>query len=469
MPDNYYFGGGGVTLITPLSLVLLGLALVLLFLLPRRYVIIPLLASALVIPLGNQIVVSGVHFMTYRLVLLAAWMRIGALLISREHPFPRFNRLDKVFLAWALVSALLYSMLWGEWEAVLNRLGFLYSTLGAYFLLRFLIRTPADTRRTIKTLALIMAIIAPLMLWEHWTGHNLFAWVGGLDALSPARNGRIRAQGPFAHSIVAGTCGAMLVPLFFSLWWSGKDRITAATGIVASTLMTLASASSTPIATYAAGIGALCAWPLRQNMRLVRWCIVIGVIALHLIMRAPVWFVISRMSGLLGGSGWHRAELIDQFLGHAGEWWLIGTRNSAYWGLDMWDAINAYVSAGVNGGLATLCLFIAILALAYKSVGRARALAETQASQLHVWALGASLFANTVAFFGIVYFDQSAIVWYGLLSMISATSASILSAARSARHPQISVSSFPAEYVSEPVYEYPIAVRSAPTILDDRR
>lgn len=46
-----------------------------------------------------------------------------------------------------------------------------------------------------------------------------------------------------------------------------------------------------------------------------------------------------------------------------------------------------------------------------------------------IWALGACLFANTVAFFGIIYFSsQSAIAWYALLVMISAATASVLDA-----------------------------------------
>ena len=145
----------------------------------------------------------------------------------------------------------------------------------------------------------------------------------------------------------------------------------------------------------------------------------------------------------------------------------MGTRNSAYWGLDMWDAINAYVSAGVNGGVLTFCLFISLLALAYRAVGRARALAETRATQLHVWALGAGLFANTVAFFGIVYFDQSAIVWYALLAMISATSASILSARR-ARDTKALPDSSETDRVSEGIYEYPVGINSTPAILAGR-
>jgi hypothetical protein len=32
--------------------------------------------------------------------------------------------------------------------------------------------------------------------------------------------------------------------------------------------------------------------------------------------------------------------------------------------------------------------------------------------------MGAALFANVVAFFGISYFDQTMVAWYGLLAMI---------------------------------------------------
>ena len=45
-----------------------------------------------------------------------------------------------------------------------------------------------------------------------------------------------------------------------------------------------------------------------------------------------------------------------------------------------------------------------------------------------MWFLGASLFANLVAFFGVNYFDQSRIAWFLLLAMIAAASAPFLEA-----------------------------------------
>jgi hypothetical protein len=83
---------------------------------------------------------------------------------------------------------------------------------------------------------------------------------------------------------------------------------------------------------------------------------------------------------------------------------------------------NAFVGAGVSGGLFTFVAFIAIVVYAYKQIGKSRIrVAKSYADERLVWAIGASLFANTIGFFGIVYFDQSVVAWYALLATISAT------------------------------------------------
>jgi hypothetical protein len=155
-------------------------------------------------------------------------------------------------------------------------------------------------------------------------------------------------------------------------------------------------------------------------MRAMRWGIVIFLLLLQMSMKSPVWFVMTRASGLMGGSGWHRSMLVDNFVRHFSQWWLVGTRANPDWGWSMWDVDNAYVSAGISGGLLSFILFIAVLVYAYRVIGRARKSAETSSRELRlIWILGATLFANTVAFFGIVYFDQSIVLWYALLTMIA--------------------------------------------------
>jgi hypothetical protein len=162
-------------------------------------------------------------------------------------------------------------------------------------------------------------------------------------------------------------------------------------------------------------------------------------------MKAPVWHLISRVSFARGSTGWYRYKLIDDFIRHFGEWWLIGTDSRATWfGEGYWQITNQYVAEGVNGGVITLLLFLAVIAFAFYGVGRiwrraaqrryrispwgrrssgipGRRPAATAGAGANVamgWALGASLFMHCVMFTGVTYFGQSILVWYITLGMI---------------------------------------------------
>jgi hypothetical protein len=306
-------------------------------------------------------------------------------------------------------------------------LGVIYTSFGVYFLLRSLIRDEPDVIRTIQALAGISAVIAAIMIYERISGHNPYALLGGANAAAyanlMARDDKFRAIGCFSHPILAGTFGAILVPLFIGLWWKAKKyRLIAVVGIASSTVMTITCNSSTPVLGYAAGVLALCLWPLRRRMRLVRWGILLTVISLHLVMKAPVWHLIARIDVTGGSSSWHRFMLVDQCIRHFGDWWLVGVKDTSAWGWDMWDTANEYVGTCENSGLIPFLLLLATLVYGFKYIGRARrAVAKDKKKALFIWALGAGLFANVVAFLGISYFDQTIVAWYGLLALISAT------------------------------------------------
>ncbi len=235
------------------------------------------------------------------------------------------------------------------------------------------------------------------------------------------RDGQVRAQGPFGHAIVAGTVAAVLLPLFVGLFFlRPRARLLAALAVISATAMALTSGSSTPVLTSAAAVVGLALWPARKSMRAIRWGLVISLLLAQLAMNSPVWFIINRISGLLGGSGWHRAMLVDNFVRHFWQWWLVGTRANPDWGWSMWDVDNAYVGAGTSGGFLNFALFIAVIVYGFKVIGGARKLAEKYPADLRlIWVLGVALFANTVAYFGIVYFDQAIVAWYALLTMIA--------------------------------------------------
>ena len=191
-------------------------------------------------------------------------------------------------------------------------------------------------------------------------------------------------------------------------------------GIISSTAMTIACNSSTPVLGYAAGVLALCLWPVRAWMRVIRWGIVLTLVSLHLVMKAPVWNLINRIDISGGSSSWHRYMLVDQCIRHVGDWWLFGVKDTSVWGWDMWDTANQYVATCDKSGLIPFILFLAILVYGFKYLGRARRVAgKDKKRAFFIWTLGAALFANAIAFFGISYADQIIVAWYGLLALIS--------------------------------------------------
>lgn len=416
------FGGGEGTAMHAAAAAFLVTAILLLFFLPRRYVFIPLLVAAIFIPLGQRVVIAGLNFTALRIMLLFAWMRlIGEIFLS--HRITRtieLNTIDKLFICWVVSSVATFTLLYGAWGAFINRMAFLYETMGVYFFFRFLVRDYEDLDRIIKVLAVLSVLLALCMLNEQATGQNPFAVFGGVPEFNLERWGRIRSQGPFGHPITAGVFGATLLPLFVGLWQQGKRvRKVAFLGIVAATLMVVTSASSTPAMVYLAGIVGLCFWPLRRYMRLVCWGVVFSVVGLHIVMKAPVWALIARVDIIGGASGYHRSMLIDNFIRRFDEWWLLGTESTAHWGWLMADTANQYVDIGETGGLLTLILFLGILAWCFKGLGLARRMSSNRTTEFRFWALGAGLFAHAIAFLGISYWDQIIILWYGLLAMIA--------------------------------------------------
>ncbi len=88
----------------------------------------------------------------------------------------------------------------------------------------------------------------------------------------------------------------------------------------------------------------------------------------------------------------------------------------------MWDTSNQYVEIGTTGGILTFFLFLAVLVYCFKRLGAARKAARGNVDgQRRLWCLGSALFSHMVAFFGITYFDQTAVYLYALIAMISSS------------------------------------------------
>lgn len=391
----------------------------LMLVLPRKWVLVPLFIVAFSLPLAQQVIILGLNFPMTRLLILFGLAR----LIVQPPKNWRLDAIGKGMILWILSAVIAYTLLWQSTNAFVNRLGFAYDAFGLFLLVTGFVDGFADIERVIKVFVFIAAALAFAMLVERATGQNAFSVFGGVPRFTVIRDDRFRCQGAFLHPIMAGTFGASLLPLFVSLGWGRKNKLLALIGIGAATIITITSASSGPAMSYLAAIIGFCAWPLRKRMRTVRWGILFTLVGLHLVMKAPVWALIARVGVVSGSTGYHRFYLVDQFINRFGEWWLVGTRSTTLWGesfMGLQDVTNQYVRIGVDGGFVTLVLFLVVVGLCFRGVGRTRKIFGDQPDmQKLCWAIGVSLFVHIVSFMSVSYFDQIIVVWYALLAMIS--------------------------------------------------
>lgn len=390
---------------------------------------VPFMLLAIFTPMGELIYVGGVHVFIDRLVILFGLARVVmTMLTSDDEVIPwGFNAIDKLFLASSIFGAIATILLFKEMGAVINQVGTLWDAIGGYFLIRFMIQDKEDIARFIKILAASMAVLAITMLNETIRAQNVFGYIGGHLAVD-VRDGAIRARGPLAGPIVAGTFGATAFCLFVWLWKSKRSKGYAILGIIGCTIMAYTSKSSTPLLAYTASLMAISFWFLRKQMRVIRWGLALTLILLQLLMKAPVWFLINHIDIVAGNSGFHRAMLVNDLVMHFSEWWLVGIKTTAIWGWDMWDQANQFVAVGETGGLLALVFFIWMISKSFGWVGKARKVVNGDTQQeWEIYLLGGMLFSYVVSFFGISFSRGVEVYpWYALFAMIAVIATPLL-------------------------------------------
>jgi hypothetical protein len=288
------------------------------------------------------------------------------------------------------------------------------------------------------------------MIYEKHAAHNLFSVLGGVSEVPEIREGRIRAQGPFLHSILAGTVGGTTLPIFLGLWRS--HRGTAMAGAFASSAMVIASGSSGPIMSTIFSLFGLMLWPMRHYVRALRWALVLLYLILMAVMTRPPYYLMGRIDLAGGSTGWHRARLIESSLERLGEWWLAGTDYTRHWmptgvasSPNHTDITNHYLSAGVNGGLLLMVLFILVLATGFSIVGYSlrKALRLRNENAFFIWALGSSLFGFAATGISVSYFDQSFVFLYFTLAAIAGIGSSALTIGSSQPQGRVLVRAIP--------------------------
>jgi predicted membrane protein len=386
-----------------------------LFFVPRRWAPLPLILCACYITrVGVDL--GPFTFTPLRILVCVGLLRV---LAKREEVGGGIQSIDRwmmVWGAWLVASVFFHNH---PAEQLVTRLGLVLDSWGLYFLFRVFCHSRDEFVGIFRLIAILLAPLAMAMLIEKASAHNVFAVFGGVPEAPIIRASQVRAQGPFGVSILAGTVGAVCVPLLIGLW--RIHRTSALIGLTAAVGIIYASTSSGPILTAMWGVAGLLVWGCRYQMRWIRWAAVVAYLTLNAAMNDPAYFLMARIDLTGSSTGWHRAELIRSAFSHFSEWWFAGTDYTRHWmpygiqwSADHSDITNHYLSMGVLGGLPLILAFVMVLVKAFSMLGEGLRdhAGESPQRQFLVWALGASLFAHTITFLSVTYYDQSVLFLY---------------------------------------------------------
>ena len=386
---------------------------ILTFVIPRKYFLLPFILAACFVPADQRVIIFDLDFTVLRILIAAGVLRI---LLRGEQRHIKWNKFDLIVFAWATCGAFVYIIQWHNTRAIINRSGVLFDAIGLYWLFRTSIRSWVDIKLATKIFAVCSLILAVLVGLEWLTGENPFTAIGRV--VTRVREGRYRCQASFPHSIMLGLFWATLAPLFIGFAQQDKRKLLFWSAAAASIFIVAATASSTPILALLIVLIMLCGYKWRKYTATAGWALAASLVALDIVMRAPVWHLIARINVVGGSTGWHRYHLINQAISHLGEWTFLGCRSTIHWGWGLQDITNQFVLEGVRGGLVTLVLFLVLLFMALKMSLHLSLKYREHELQFLAWCVFVSIFGHCVAFMGVSYFGQIKMLWYMTLAVV---------------------------------------------------
>jgi len=401
--------------ITGLTLLLtIGLVTVT-FVIPRKYILLPYVVGACFAPADQLVLVLELNFQVLRILVVAGMLR----LVLRSEIVPiRWNRFDKLILIWFVISSIVYTAQWLTLGAFINRCGRFVEWMCLYWVFRQTVRSWRDLRLAYVAPAVCAIAMAPFVFIERTTGANPFAALGRV--VTTVREEQFRCQATFPHAIMMGLFWATLVPLFIGFArQQAQHRWLLWGGVAASAFMILMSASSTPILTLGAVAALALAFRFRRYTRTAAWGVVGILVSLHLIMHAPVWNLVARVGVVSGSTGWHRYYLIDQAIRHFPQWMLLGTQETASWGVGLEDVTNQFILEGMRGGFVSLVLFCVILFVGARAAVRLSLRLRDKGESYLAWGVFVTIIGHCLSFIGVAYFGQIDMVWYLLLASVA--------------------------------------------------
>ncbi|HUU18181.1 MAG TPA: hypothetical protein VMW72_13615 [Sedimentisphaerales bacterium] len=386
---------------------------ILTFVVPKKFFLLPFILAACFVPADQRVIIFDLDFTPLRILVLVGFFRT---ILQGERLTFKWNHFDKLVLVWAICGAVIYIIQWADMRALVYKCGVLFDVIGLYWLFRINISSWGDIRLAITVFAVCSLGLAVLVGLEWATGKNPFVVLGRVETV--VREGRYRCQASFPHAIMLGLFWATLVPLFIGFARKDKSKLLLWSAVGASAFIAAATASSTPILTLLIVPVLLCGYRWREYTACAGWGLFASLVALHIVMQAPVWHLISRIGVVGGSTGWHRFYLIDQAINHLGEWMFLGCRSTAHWGLGLSDVTNQYILEGVRGGFVSLALFFVMIYMALRILLRLSLQHQEHKQRFLTWCLFVTILGHSVSFLGVSYFGQIMMWWYMTLAAV---------------------------------------------------
>ncbi len=396
----------------------------------RRVALMGMIAGVMYLTQGQQMNVLGFNLFALRFLELAGFFRV---MVRREFSFVTLNKVDRA-LIWLYVYATIVFLLRSTQDQAYV-IGLAVDALLSYFIVRGLLGNMEELRFFLCAFLILLAPYVVIVIYESVSRHNLFSIMGGVDDGTWIRNNRLRCVGSFRQPDTLGMFAASFLPLYIGLALGLKDQKKAVIGILLCVIIVWAANAGAAASAAAMGVVGWLFWRWRTQMRKVRWCIAGLLVLLAMVMKAPVWFLLARLSSITGGDGFHRAYLIDVAYRHLGQWWLNGMsiNETAGWFAyqlgdnGQADITNQYIAFGLGSGLAAMILFVVLLTKAFSHLGNGL---EDVRYGMHgnldieylQWGLGVTLVVHVVNWFAITYFDQMSFIWFMQLAGISSLS-----------------------------------------------
>ena len=416
------------------ALLLIGFAAAVLGL-PRRGALTGFVAGILFLTQALYIDVGGFNLFALRILEVAAFWRVMA---RRELSLQSLGLLDKTVLWFVLYTTVVYAL--RTRDGLTYRIGWAVDVTLCYLSFRGFIQSREDVKWLLKAMVVMLIPYAAIVAYDSVARNNLFALIGGrVGGAELLRDGRMRACGSFRHPSLLGTLGASFLPLYIGLAFDPSNRKVAGIGAAACLVIVWASNSGGPLSCALVAFVGWMLWPMRHHMRQVRWGIALMVLAMGLAMKAPIWYLIARLSSVTGGDGFHRSHLMNQAYVYLEKWWLAGMpiEETMDWfpyyihSTGGADITNQFLSFGIAAGLGSMFLFILVLVRAFKTVGsavnNAREVDDGKNPDGYlVWGTGVVLAVHVFNWFGINYFDQMYAVWYGQLAIVVACGSTVV-------------------------------------------